>query len=128
MDFVIGRFSHFNITIAYSNSTFGGARVHLKFKQDEHTPELTLEQKSCSSSLNFGDRGLFNAGVNVELDSNARLGTVMVMLLALTTLTLFNLPSETEYISLKAVNIRCRSRIQVMDESWRCFHKRLNSL
>ena len=55
---------------------------------------LTLEQKSCSSSLNLGERGLFNAGLNVEFDSNARLGTVMVTLLAVTTLTLLILPSE----------------------------------
>ena len=55
---------------------------------------LTLEQKSCSSSLNLGERGLFNAGVNVEFDSNARLGIVMVTLLALTTFILVILPSE----------------------------------
>ena len=44
VEFVLGRFSHFNIAIAYSNSTFCGAWtpkflwVHSKFQQNEHTP------------------------------------------------------------------------------------------
>ena len=44
MEFVLGRFSHFNIAIAYSNSKFCGAWtpkflwVHFKFQQNEHTP------------------------------------------------------------------------------------------
>ena len=47
--FVLGRFSHFNIAIAYSNSTFCGAWTPSfweftwklsKFQQNEHTPAL----------------------------------------------------------------------------------------
>ena len=43
--FVLGRFSHFNIAIAYSNSkflwrlNFTFLWVHLKFQQNEHTPD-----------------------------------------------------------------------------------------
>ena len=46
--FVLGRFSHFNIAIAYSNSTFCGAWTPSfceftwklsKFQQNEHTPD-----------------------------------------------------------------------------------------
>ena len=41
VEFVLGRFSHFNIAIAYSNSTFCGAWTPSfceKFQQNEHTP------------------------------------------------------------------------------------------
>ena len=44
VEFVLVRFSYFNIAIAYSNSKFCGAWtpkflwVHLQFKQNEHTP------------------------------------------------------------------------------------------
>ena len=47
MEFVLGRFSHFNIAIAYSNSTFCGAWTlsfceftwkPSKYQQNEHTP------------------------------------------------------------------------------------------
>ena len=49
MEFVLGRFSHFNIAIAYSNSTFCGAWTPSfceftwklpKFKENEHTPGM----------------------------------------------------------------------------------------
>ena len=48
VEFVLGRFSHFYIAIAYSNSTFCGAWTPsfceftwklLKFQRNEHTPE-----------------------------------------------------------------------------------------
>ena len=54
MEFVLGRFSHFYIAIAYSNSTFCGAWTPSfceftwklsKFQQNEHTPacpEMTM--------------------------------------------------------------------------------------
>ena len=51
MEFVLGRFSHFNIEIAYSNSTFCGTWMPRfceftwklsTFRQNEHTPEAIL--------------------------------------------------------------------------------------
>ena len=49
VEFVLGRFSHFNIAIAYSNSTFCGTWTSCfyeftwklaKFQQNEHTPMI----------------------------------------------------------------------------------------
>ena len=55
--FVLGRFSHFNIAIAYSNSTFCGAwtpsfceftRKMSKFQENEHTPENLCETQKMA--------------------------------------------------------------------------------
>ena len=58
VEFVLCRFSHFNIAIAYSNSKFCCAWtqsflwVHLQFRQNEHTPD--------TPGLDFSWRLLFH--------------------------------------------------------------------
>ena len=66
MEFVLGRFSDFNIAIAYSNSTFCGARTPSfceftlklsEFQENEHTPELRW---------NFSSIDLLKDGSNIH--------------------------------------------------------------
>ena len=52
VEFVLVRFSHFNIAIAYSNSNF--LWVHLKFRQNKHTPEETLTRSLKQGCACFG--------------------------------------------------------------------------